>query len=76
MTYAITQSGSRHQGGFLQSGNPEWYRTAFAAKNSKHLFEMFLGEEFGTLEEDWLPKSWIIEKARPVMPDMFWGHAA
>jgi len=73
MTYAIALSGGRPQGGFLQSGNPEWFKAAFAAQNSKHLFKMFQGEEFGMIDEDWLPKSWIVEKARPVMPDMFWG---
>lgn len=66
-------SGSRQQGGFLLSGNKDWYKTAFVAKNSRHMFNMFQVEEIGTIDEDLLPKSWIVEKARPVMPDMFWG---
>lgn len=37
------------------------------------MFNMFQVEEIGTIDEDLLPKSWIFEKARPVMPDMFWG---
>ncbi len=73
MTYAIALSGSRPQGGFLQSDNPEWYKAAFVAKNSDQNFKMFKGEEFGMIDEDFLPKSWIVEKARPAMPDMFWG---
>lgn len=76
MTYAIALSASRLQGGFLPSGNEDWYKIAFPAENSQQMFRVFQGRELGTIDEAWAPKSWIVEKARPVMPDMFWGSCA
>lgn len=76
MPYAIAKSSSRPQGGFLDTSNDEWSKTAVQGGYGAEYNGIFRGKPGGPIDVEKAHPYLIVEKSRPELPDMFWGTDA
>ena len=76
MTYAIANSSSRPQGGFLEFTNDEWGQEALKNGYGAEYNGIFRGNPGPPVDLERVPSYGVVQKPRPELPDMFWGDSA